>query len=242
MVTIDAGTEEQLARVTREIAAAAGPRLVSIVLYGSAAGDDWVPGRSDLNLAVVVERVTLDVLEALAPVVARGRRHGLALPLILDRDWLAKARDAFPMELDDLQRCHRLLAGTDVFADLSLDRATLRRACEHEARGTLLRLRARFLDCVGQPTALDGVMTGSLKSVLVLLRHLLRLRGAPVTHGYADVLAAGEAALGPLPTMRRLLAHRTGVAPIPLRELVGAFGAYLAEVERLIAAIDGLDA
>jgi hypothetical protein len=238
MGTLDAGTERRLAAFSAEVKDAVGPALVSLALYGSAAGDDWVASRSDLNVAIVVERVTLAVLDALAPVIARWRPRGMALPLILDRVWLDTALDAFPMELDDLRRQHRVLAGADPFADLAIDRDALRRACEHEARGKLLRLRARYLECAGDPDALDALMTESLKSFLVLVRHLLRLRGAADVHDYTHVLDAGEAMLGPLPTMRRLLEHRTGVAPIARRAVGQEFGAYLGEVERLVAAID----
>lgn len=238
MGTVDSGAERRLAAFAADVTDAVGPSLVSVAVYGSAAGDDWIEARSDLNVAIVVDRVTIAVLNALAPVVARWRSRGIALPLILDRTWLDRARDAFPMELDDLRRQHRVLTGTDPFADLALDPEAIRRECEYEARGKLLRLRARYLECAGDPDALDALMTESLKSFLVLLRHLLRLRGAAPAHDYAAVLDTAERTLGPLPTMRRLLAHRTGASPIARRAIGGEFAAYLDEVERLISAID----
>jgi hypothetical protein len=235
---LDRRAEATLAAYTREVSAALGEGLVSLVLYGSAVGEDWVAGRSDLNTAIVVRQVTLDVLEALAPVVARWRRRGLAVPLIVDRDWLERARDVFPMELDDIHRGHRVLAGTDAFAGLAADPAALRRECEHEARGKLLRLRALFLDAGGRPKALEPLMLGSLKSFLVLLRHLLRLKGREPARGYAGVLAEGEAVVGPLPVMRRLLAHRAGGERLRPAVLRAEFGRYLGEVERIVAALD----
>jgi len=238
----DAAVEAQIAAFTRDVQAALGDRLVSLVLYGSAVGDDWVTQRSDLNVAVVVPRVTLDVLEALVPVIARWRRKRLALPLVADREYLESARDAFPMELDDIRRHHRVLAGADPFGGLVIERAALRRECEHEARGKLLRLRALFLDAAGRPAALEQLMVESLKSFLVVLRHLLRLRGAGEAHGYREVLAAGAGLLGPLPVMQRLLDRRAGDARLGAAALREEFGGYLAEVERIVAALDALDA
>ena len=237
----DAAVEAQIAAFTRDVQAALGDRLVSLVLYGSAVGDDWVT-RSDLNVAVVVPCVTLDVLEALVPVIARWRRKRLALPLVADREYLESARDTFPMELDDICRHHRVLAGADPFAALAVERAALRRECEHEARGKLLRLRALFLDAAGRPAALEQLMVESLKSFLVVLRHLLRLRGAGEAHGYREVLAAGAGLLGPLPVMQRLLDRRAGDARLGAAALREEFGGYLAEVERIVAALDALDA
>jgi len=243
MAALDPRVEEQVARFTEEVRAALGETLLCLALYGSAAGDEWVAGRSDLNAAVVVPRVTLGVLERLVPVVARWRGRGFAPPLVVDREYLASARDTFPIELDDIRRQHRLLAGTDVFAETPpADPAAIRRECEHEARGKLLRLRTLFLETADDPRGLERLMVESLKSFLVLLRHLLRLRGESAAHGYGEVLRAGEAVLGPLPVMQRLLDHRTGTARLRPKALRAEFGAYLGEVERIAAALDGLDA
>src|SRR2546426_5571555 len=171
----DPAVEAQIAAFTRDIQAALGDRLVSLALYGSAAGDDWVTQRSDLNVAVVVPRVTPEVLETLVPVVARWRRKRFALPLVVDREYLESARDAFPMELDDIRRQHRVLAGADPFAALVVQPAALRRQCEHEARGKLLRLRALFLDAPGPPAALAPRLGEPLKSFLAELRALVGL-------------------------------------------------------------------
>jgi len=58
----------------------------------------------------------------------------------------------------------------------------------------------------------------------------------------AAVLAAGEGIVGPLPTMRKLLAHRAGDARLPPAVLRAEFGPYLGEVERIVEAVDALDA
>jgi hypothetical protein len=233
--------EADIARFTTEVQQALGDALVCLVLHGSAAGDDWVAARSDVNTALVVPHVELDVLDALAPIVARWHGNGFALPVLMDHDYLAHARDVFPMELDDIRRQHRLLAGRDVFGTLELDPAALRRECESEARGKLLRLRAQFL-LARTPAAIEHLMVAALKSFLVLLRHLLRLRGDEVAPRYADVLAAGERALGPLPSFRRLLAHRTGDMPLGADAVRAEFGRYLADVERIVTAVDALGA
>jgi len=236
-----ARAEKEIAAFAEAMRAALGEELVSLVLHGSAAGDDWVAGQSDINTALVVPRVTLAVLERLAPLVARWRERGFALPVLMDDEYLRRARDTFPMELDDISRQHRLLAGTDLFANLTLDPAALRRECEREARGKLLRLRALFLEVRGA-AAIDRLMVESVKSFIVVLRHLLRLRHADGGYGYGAVLAAGEALLGPLPAIRKVLAHRAGDPRLPPAALRAEFGPYLAEVERIVEAVDALDA
>jgi len=241
MARPDARIEAQIAAFGEEVQRALGDRLVALVVHGSAAGDDWVANRSDVNTAIVVPRVTVDVLEALAPLVARWRARGFALPAVMDEEYLRHARDTFPMELDDIRRQHRVLAGGDPFAALVIDRGALRRECEYEARAKLLRLRALYLETAGTPSAIETLMLESLKSFVVVLRHLLRLRDGDGAHGYGDVLAAGERVVGPLPVMRKLLGHRARVAKVDARALRAEFGAYLGEVERIVEAVDALD-
>ena len=54
-----ARAEQQIATFTEEMRTALGEELVCLVLHGSAAGDEWVVGHSDINTALVVPRVTL---------------------------------------------------------------------------------------------------------------------------------------------------------------------------------------
>src|SRR5207244_12166216 len=113
--------------------------------------------------SVVVGRRTLDVLDVLAPVVARWRPRGFAPPLVMDDEYLAQARDSFPMELEDIRARHRVLAGSDPFAALTIDRAALRTECEREARGKLLRLRTLYVEAASAPNHVERLMVDSLK-------------------------------------------------------------------------------
>lgn len=242
MAVTDGRFEGRLESYAAEVATALGPRLVCVALYGSAVGRDWIVGHSDINTAIVVDAVATPVLDALVPVVARWRTRGFALPLVVDREYLARARDVFPIELDDLRRQHRVLHGEDVLATLQTDPEAARRECEYEARGKLLRLRTMYLAHAESPETLSRLMHRSLTSFLTLLRQLLRVRGQEVGDGYELVLGAGERALGPLPAIRAGLARRGRGDTSTPADAARAFTAYLADVERLVAAVDELGA
>lgn len=237
----DAQLERQIATYTDEVTGELGPSLLCLGLYGSAAGSDYFPPHSDVNIVIVVPTVTIDVLDGLAPVVTRWEKHRFATPLLVEREFLDRARDAFPIELDDIRRQHRLLAGTDLLTGLRVDGEAVRRQCEKEARAKLLRLRALYLATAGAPTALERLMLDSLKSILIFLRHLLRLQGREPGSCYRAVLASGQESLGPLPMMARLLDHREGVTRLVPHALRLEFREYLAEVERIVHALDALD-
>ena len=238
--TADRHLAGDLAAYTDDVRRALGAELVGLVLYGSAAGDDWVVGRSDVNTAVVVRRVSIATLDALVPLVARWRARGFALPLVVDPKHLDRSRDVFPMEIDDIRHQHRVLAGSDPFATLETEWPALRRECEQDARGKLLRLRALYLQHAASPADLTRLLLESCKSFVIVLRHTLRLRGVAVPQAYAAVVDTGEKTLGPMPALRRLVAARTRAASDePLHEL---FATYLVEVERIVAAVDSLGA
>jgi hypothetical protein len=238
MPPADARLERQLAAFTDAVRRALGDELVGLVLHGSAAGDEWLAGRSDVNTLVVVRAVSGAVLERLAALLPRWRRRGFALPAVVDPEFLAHAGVLFPIELDDLRRRHRVLHGADPLAGLTVDAAALRHQCRHEAQAKLLRLRGLFLDAADRPRHLERLLVESVKSFLVILRHWLRLRGDDGAHGYGEVLAAGERLLGPLPALRRVLEHRHGTARIARGALREEFARYLTDVERIVAAVD----
>jgi len=183
---------------------------------------------------VVLRAAAVGALDALAPVIARWRGRGFALPVVLDERQVERARQLFPMELDDIKRQHRLLAGRDPFVGLDTDESALRRECAQEAFGKLLRLRAFYLEHREQPEALARMMIESVKSFLIVARHLLRMRGEAVPDGYDDALAASERAVGALPAMRRVLAARSAQTHAGLEQVAAA---YVDEVERLVGAV-----
>ncbi|MFN8644151.1 MAG: hypothetical protein U0802_21780 [Candidatus Binatia bacterium] len=233
MPTLDARAEQHLQAYAAEVMQVLGDDAVGVVLYGSAAGVDWVAGRSDLNTVIVVRRVEVGALDALAPVLARWRQHGFALPVLLDLAQVAQACRLFPMELDDMRRQHRLLAGRDPFAGLDTDEAALRRECAQEAFGKLLRLRV--LRRARRP---PGGSVDDDDRLGEELRHRHPSSPAPARRrGARRLRGRGRRRRGdrrPTAGHAAGVARRAGGGAAALGE---AAAAYLAEIERLVAAV-----
>ena len=87
-----AEVEAEIVAFTGDVRGALGDRLVALVLHGSAAGYDWVWGRSDLNTAIVVSRVTLDVGNA-GYWYSRAGRKMPAADVTLETEWADLARE-----------------------------------------------------------------------------------------------------------------------------------------------------
>ena len=235
---LDAKTEKAIAQIAEQVRQVFGAELVSLVLYGSAAGEDFAPGRSDLNFAIVVQRLTFAQLKALHQHLPAWRKLGAATPLLLDRPFLERARDVFPAEFLDIKGQHRVLYGEEVFATLSVDPRHLRFQSEHEVRGKLLRLRALYVEVGADHKRLEALMLDSVKTFLIIMRNVLRLRGGEGHARYLDVLDQFERHVGiSFPTMRQLLRVKLGLDP-DVAALDDTFASYLDEVERLVDLID----
>ena len=55
--------DKQLETLTQKLQAAFGDRLVSVILYGSAAAGDWQERASDINILCVVTSITTSAME-----------------------------------------------------------------------------------------------------------------------------------------------------------------------------------
>ena len=222
---------------------ALGPRLVALLLYGSAARGTHVPKRSDVNTLLICDAVDGALFDALAPVVRAWTKAGHPAPLILtELEWRESA-DAFPIEYEDMREAHRLLAGRDPWPGIRIERDQVRRQLEHELMGKLVRLRQAYGALWAEPKRLAGVIVGSAPGFFTMLRAVLRLAGQPVPVRPEALVAAAGALIGfAAGELAPLIRHSEG-GPAPRLE-GGArdplVAAYLAAVARTAEYVDGL--
>jgi len=234
-------TERTLAQFTQELQQLLGENLIAVILYGSGAGDNFVPGVSDLNVAVIVKELRFEVLQKLQPRLATWHTLGVAVPLLIDREFLHRGRDVFPMEVYDIIEQHRLLWGEDVFHGITVDPYHLRFQAEYEARSKLLRLRALYLECAGDQSRFQALMLDSLKTFLILMRNLIRMQGEENLVTYTEVLTHFEQRFQlSFPCMHDLMAIREAKRSWPAGDASSFFGDYLAEIQQLVGVIDQL--
>lgn len=241
MRKLDEQTERAIQKFTHEIQTLYGDDLVSLVLYGSAAGPDFVPGRSNLNFLVVLKRVTPEALRKSLPLYRDWQRQRIATPLFVDPEFLRSSRDVFPIEFLEMQAQHRLLAGQDILLDLKISPQNLRLQCEEELKGKLLNLRASYLETGGRTEAIEELMVNSLKSFLIVTKHLLRLQGLTPAREFLEVLNQAESLFGvSLETMRDVHSMRLGALRLDKSQAHAMFARYLSELEALASQADAL--
>jgi len=200
---------ESVDRVVTPFLAAADAALgagYSALLYGSAARGDFLAGRSNINLLLVLDDPAPARLRALAPAFAAWRKTSSEPPLLISRGEWARATDVFPIEITDMRAGYRVLRGIDPLSGATVRRGDLRQALERELRGKLLRLRQGYAAAAGDEKLLGELAAGSAGTILVLLRSLLHLAGRAIppapaglaTDAAALIGAPAQALLGPV--------------------------------------------
>jgi len=209
-----------------------GGRLLSLVAYRGGSGDD----RSAPTLAVV-DALTADDLRACADRVAEWHDAGLATPLLLAAHEFGRSLDAFPFEFGAILAEHAVVAGADPFAELKVDLAHLRQACEIQARSHLLHLREGFLETRGRGDMLAALIVRSAAPLAALVRSVARLRGSDAIDADVAFRMVETAAGAPAGSLTNIgsLAGSASLTPDAARRL---FPPYLDAVERLTHYID----
>lgn len=213
-------------------------RGYSAVLHGSVVRGEYLEGWSDVNLLLVLESASPDVLGALTMPFAFWAKSRQAPPLLLSRPEWRRAADVFPVEITDIRSAYRVLRGDDPLAEVSVRPADLRAALERDLRGRLLRLRQGFVALGGDAGALAGLARDTAPSVVVLLRAALVLAGAQVPPTRGDVVATAGLVLGfPPAHLAEILAHlgdgKWNCTP-------DCFAGYIAAVESTVRYVDNL--
>jgi hypothetical protein len=177
--------------------------------------------------------ITPGDLEALGPLVDAWRRDDLETPLLLTPHEFRRSLDAFPVEYQALLDHHDVIAGEPPFAQLVIDRASLRAACEVQAKSHLIHLRQGWIENVGHDGRLAALIVRSSPALRALLANVARLM---VAAGEADALAGAGAAGLDLDLIRNILALEEDAAHAA--HLVRRLPDYLAQSERLWAFVD----
>jgi predicted nucleotidyltransferase len=241
MAELDERTERTLRSFTREVRDLYGENVLSVILYGSAIGPDYVPEVSDLNVLVILKEVGPEQLKKALKYVKRWRKSRIS-PLFLDPRYIESSLDAFPIEFLEMKEGHRLLWGEDPLEELEVSQENLRLQCEQELKGKWLKLRQVYLETEGNPKRIKKLMIASLRPFGVVLSALLRLKGFAVPpREFLEVVTQVEETFNlELGAFREVYQLKQGFRSLDRAELNGLFARYLAEVRRLAQAADTL--
>lgn len=230
---------DQLSEFVSRLQRAAGSNLVSVILYGSAAANEFDPQFSDVNLMCVLRETSFSALETLAPAVEWWNKKKRPSPLLMSRQELELSADVFSIELIDMQRRHRVLFGEDVLASLKIPMHLHRAQLEYELREKLILLRQRLLAMNNQKQMWE-LLLSSVPAFATLLRHTLIAQGLEVPASKREVVKSVVAAFPGLDAsaFEQLLDIREHRADSKQFNVKDVASRYLALLEQATAAVD----
>jgi predicted nucleotidyltransferase len=218
---------------------AAQDNLVSVILYGSAAANDFHPAYSDVNLFCVLRDGSFAALKTLAPVVRWWDRQKQPPPLFMTREEVKRSADVFSIELLDMQQHHRVLFGEDVLKEMVIPTNLRRVQVEYELREKLALLRRHLSLAVGKDKPMWQILTQSISSFVTLFRHALAVLGedAPASKRETVKRLADKTGFDPSGFLHVLDVREHRVKPKDL-DVNDVFSRYLAAVEQVTDAVD----
>jgi hypothetical protein len=216
-----------------------GAELRAVVLYGSAAAGEHIAQRSDYNVLVLVESLSLERLRAAGSGTQAWIKAGNPPPLTLTTAEWRTSSDIFPMEYADILERHRVLYGEAPLDGVRIARADLRLQVEQQAMGKLLQLRQGAIAAGDDAERQAALLAASLSAVMIVFRAVVRLHGA-VPAGQYDALAREVGALAgfdPEPFVR-VVQHVRLAQKLQGAQVAPVLGAYLSGMERLVSHVN----
>jgi hypothetical protein len=212
-------------------------RLVSVVLYGSAAAPGQSDRFSDLNVLCVLKDITPHELASGEPILRWWREQGNQAPLLMSEEEVSSSADSFPIEFRDMQHRRRVLFGPDPIAGLVVHDTQYRTQVEHELRANLLRLRQRGATVLSDDAALLALCADSVTTFCVLARHALAVNDTSAADDRRAMLRQLAGTTGAdFSSFESLLDVRES-KPVAVRPL-DLFGAYLTAIGKLVVFVD----
>lgn len=230
-----------LDELVKQLKLAYGGALRSVVLYGSAVAGEHIAKKSDYNVLVVVDSITVDSLRNAAAVATAWANDGNPPPMTFTTAEWKSSSDIFPMEYSDILERHRVLFGEAPFDGVSVSRSDLRLQVEHQAMGKLLQLRQGVMAAGGDSKKQVALLEDSLSTLMVIFRGVARFGGesAPKDYEALTHAVATRAGFAAEPFVK-VIRHVRGGEKLPRETAVTVLAGYLAGMEKLVAYLDSL--
>ncbi|MGD2279350.1 MAG: hypothetical protein PVH45_04580 [Candidatus Omnitrophota bacterium] len=231
-----------LAPYLKELVDTYGGDIVSIFAYGSVTGRDYNPKTSDINVAVVLNEVSLEKFKPMLKTVQKGIKRKITAPLFLSPSYIKMSLDTFPMEFMSMKGSSLVLYGDDVLSGITVDKADLRRECEYQLKGKLLTIRQAYLEQGLNHKALERLLKASFRALMPVLENVLRLkREDSIANNKEGILhQLGEDFGVNVSSFIEILRDKEADAKIGGRSIEAFLSDFLAQLEKLIEIVDNM--
>lgn len=218
-----------------------GKDLITLALYGSAAGGSYVKGKSDINLLVVLTPEGINRLEDGFALVKNWRKRNVAVPLVMTKSFIETSLDSYPIEFLNMKNNSILIYGENVLESIVFKPEDLRLQIERELKSKILLLREGYLESAGAARQLRQLISKSLTAfvsifnAMLYLKHANAPRDKSVTIKEMNKIFKIDAAVFII-----CFEIRQNTDKLSGKEVVDVFKKYLQEIEKACLIIDGL--
>jgi hypothetical protein len=231
--------DHKLDEFVQKLKSAAADNLKSVILYGSAATNEFHSEHSDLNVLCLVARTDAASLEALHAPVEWWMQQGHRPPLVFELDELLRSADIFTVELLDMKSHHKILFGEDLLAGISVPLRNHSLQVERELRTDWLRLRQAILIAPKKPKVHLELMVSSFSTFAALFRHALIAMGETPGPGKREAIdRIGQFAGADPAGFRTILDFREGKIKESEIDTQGTLNRYFVFVEAVTDKFD----
>jgi predicted nucleotidyltransferase len=218
-----------------------GKELVSLILYGSAAGGSYVKGKSDINLLIVLTPEAINRLEDSLDTVKQWRKRRVAVPLVMTKAFIESSLDCYPIEFLNMKNSHILIYGENVLERLNFKQDDLRLQIEKELKGKLILLRQGYLETEGSARKLKQLISRSFTAFISIFNALLYLKHESAPNKRRDTIKEVAKFFEVDAEVFLSCADiKEGVDKFSGEEVASVFKKYLREVEKICNIVDGL--
>ncbi|MBN2017034.1 MAG: hypothetical protein JW794_02705 [Candidatus Cloacimonetes bacterium] len=213
--------------------------LHSLYIYGSATTEDFNEKYSDINVAVILDDISIrNLIKARTCIKKLNKKHVTA-PLFLTEEYINDSLDSFPLEFLSIKNSHITLFGDDVFKDIAIEPDHVRLQAERELKGKLLLLRASFLENIDQKYILNGLVVSSFSALIPVLKGILFVKGSDIPINALDVVQKTSVVTEiDLSSFEAAYKIKNRHLKLKNEELITFFESYISAVDSLAELVD----
>lgn len=215
--------------------------LVSIILYGSASGGEYLKGKSDINLLIILSEEGINRIDSAIQLVRKWKKKRVATPVFLTEQEVQNSLDTFPVEYINFKSSYRVVYGKDILSGLSFDRELVRLQCERELRAKMVVLRSAILDAGIKKEMLKSVLIQSFKAFIAIFRALLYIEGKEIPSHTKEIIKEISSSINiNEDVFFRLLDLKDERIKLKDKEIISLSKDYVREVKSLVRLIDSM--
>lgn len=222
----------------KSIETAFASNLISVMLFGSAAGGEFIEGKSDINILIVLQKVGAGELDLIIKAAKAYTKKGLAIPLVFDKNHIATSLDTFPIEFSDMRKRHILLFGTDPLEGAGIETKNLRYQCERELKSIIINLRRGYLQSGGRKDNIQTLLENSLSSVIAACRGMVYLSAKTPSDSIDMLIEEVKSIYNIEPEAIKRVWHLKKGKSNGKTELTSLLDDYNSEIAKLAATVD----